>query len=129
MMKREHVPVVVSGLIGGRPARWAPAERMVGDFDGRDRTLEVFNANVADQRASLEAIDRDRARLEEAAGGPLVIIFHSVRQSEARYGEFLAAFERSFPRVIEAPTVLTPPADRCVDRDDDAGPHREPAAA
>lgn len=33
--------------------------------------------------------DTERRQLEAAAGGPIVIIFHSVRQSRERYANFV----------------------------------------
>jgi len=71
--------------------RWA---QPVGDYDGRDRTLQVFNADPGDQRRIREEIDVFRDELERSAGGPLVIIFHSVRQSAERYRELVRAFPK-----------------------------------
>ena len=88
-MRRDLVPFAISRLIGDRPVRWG---RSVGDYEGRDRTLEVFNADPTDQRALLDRIDQDRGPFEEAAGGPLIIIFHSTAQSKERYADFVDAF-------------------------------------
>lgn len=85
-MTRDELPRAVSRLIDNRPVRWA---RTVGDYDGRERTLQVFCADPGDQRALLERVDADRARLEATAGGPLILIFHSVRQSRERYADFV----------------------------------------
>lgn len=125
-MRRELVPLVVSGIIDGRPVRWAPPKRLVGDYDGRDRTLQVFNADPRDQRQLLDAIDAQRGPLEEAAGGPLVIIFHSVKQSAERYSEFVKYF--LYPRTVDAPRDRAPSPEECVDSDQDAGPHRRRVA-
>lgn len=85
-MTRDELPRAISELTDGRPARWA---RTVGDYDGRDRTLQVFCADPRDQRALLARIDADRAQLEAVAGGPLIVIFHSVAQSRERYADFV----------------------------------------
>ncbi len=128
MMKREHVPIVVSGLIGGRPVRWAPTERLVGDYDGRERTLEIFNADVPEQRPILEAVDRERLRLEKAAGGPLVLVFHSVKQSKTRHQEFLTFFESLFPVIeaLPAPALVPWCPDEPGSRTDDPTPQQTP---
>ncbi len=123
-MKREQVPGFVSRIVGRRPVRWLPPERLVGDYDGRDGTLQVFEADARDQRHLLEIIDQHRAMLEEAAGGPLVVIFHSVRQSKERYGDVL----RSFFKPIAAPRDVVLPAEKCVDAEESNGPHRRVAA-
>jgi len=36
----------ISDSLRGRPVRWA--QDVVGDYEGRDRTLEVFNADPAE---------------------------------------------------------------------------------
>jgi len=77
---------MVSHRLEGRPVRWAPRERLVGDYDGRERTLQVFNADAADQRRLLEEIHR--------IASDVVVIFHSVRQSQERYADFLEQFAR-----------------------------------
>lgn len=120
-MNRDRVPFIVSRLLEWRPVRWAT---LVGDYDGRERTLEVFNADPRDQRRFLVEIDKNRKALANAAGGPLIVIFHSVSQTEERYREFA----RAFPRPLRsAPPAVAPPPERCVDVADDSGPHRRAA--
>jgi len=122
-MTREKVPFLVSRLIDCRPVRWATP---VGDYDGRERTLHVFNADLRDQRRLLAEIDRNRKPFEEAAGGPLLIIFHSAKQTQERYAEFA----RSFPRLLRpARPGIAPPAERCMDAAGEDGPHRRDAVA
>ena len=60
-MKRAEVPYVVSSLMGCRPARWAPTARLLGDSDGRERTLEIFNAGPKDQLGLLATLRPLRA--------------------------------------------------------------------
>jgi hypothetical protein len=38
----------ISELLGGRSVRWA--QDVIGDYDGRDRTLEVFDARAETAR-------------------------------------------------------------------------------
>ncbi len=121
-MNREHVPFFVSRLVEGRPVRWVPPERLVGDYDGRERTLQVFNADPTDQSRLRRMIAAHRAELQSAAGGPLVIIFHSRKQSAERHGEFI----RAFPTPV-APHATVPPVEECVDEADESGPHRRVA--
>ena len=75
--------------MGGHPVRWAPRERLVGDYEGRERTLEVFLANAAEQLPLFRGLRGVRAELEAAAGGPLVIIFHTVAETHRLYPEML----------------------------------------
>ena len=127
-MNREVVPFFVSRLIGGRPVRWVPEERSVGDYEGRGRTLEIFNADAKEQRRLLGEIDKHKSEIETASGGPLVVIFHSVRQSEERHAAFLNAFPRPVPSA-RIPGDAVPPPEKCVDEASENGPHRKLAAA
>ncbi|HKY38690.1 MAG TPA: hypothetical protein VJN18_22260 [Polyangiaceae bacterium] len=78
-------------LMGGRPVRWAEPSCSIGDYDGRDRAIEVFNADVKDQRALLRQLRPDRADLEGVAGGPVIVIFHTTSESGRLYAEFVQA--------------------------------------
>jgi hypothetical protein len=118
MMNRDDIAKQVSMLLGDRPVRWLPRERLLVDFDGSSRTLEVFNADPGEQRALLRVLRPHRAALETAASGPIVVIFHTTSETQRLYGEFLAQSARSNiePRIIdwvEGPPhrarVLSPP--------------------
>jgi hypothetical protein len=103
IMIREDIPKQVSALLGGRPVRWVPRDRLLVDFDGSMRTLEVFNADPGEQRELLRALRPHRPALEAAAGGPIVVIFHTVAESRRLYSGFLAEATRSDiePRIID----------------------------
>jgi hypothetical protein len=114
-MKREQVPLAVSKAMGGRPVRWAPPLRAGrrhlrrlaptslllllaacrGDFDGRAHVLEIFMAEAAEQRRLLRAVRARRAKLNAAAGGLIVFVFHTPAESMRLYGPFLAEFQTS----------------------------------
>jgi hypothetical protein len=74
-------------LVDGRPGRWAETRNLLGDYDGRERTLEVFNADARYQRILLRKLRAVRDELERAAGGPVTIIFHTSAESTRLYGE------------------------------------------
>lgn len=78
-------------LMGGRPVRWAHERDSIGDYDGRERTLEVFNADVKDQRQLLRRLRPMRADLELAVGGPVIVIFHTTTESTRLYADFVLA--------------------------------------
>ena len=82
----------VSALLDGRPTRWAEP---VMDYDGRERTLEVFLADAAEQRDMLRRLRPVRSDLQRAAGGPLVIVFHTRAESGRLYADFLDDWRRS----------------------------------
>ena len=124
-MTRDEVPGRVSRLLDGRPVRWAPSSSLFGDYDGRERTLDVFDAEPRDQRRLRGDIDRAlREELQTAAGGPVIVIFHSIKQSAARYGEFV----RSFPRALPDSAPILPLSDNVVDEPDESLTHRRRVA-
>jgi len=75
--QRENWSKRLRDIMDGRPVRWAEARNLIGDYDGRERTLEVFNADAKDQRQLLRRLRPVREDLERAAGGPTIIIFHT----------------------------------------------------
>ena len=75
----------------GRPVRWAAPKHTVGDYEGRDRTLEVFNADAKDQRELLANLRSIRAELEAVAGGPIILIFHTTKESARLHADFVQA--------------------------------------
>ena len=84
---RDQVPQRVSEMVGGRPVRWTPTDVAVGDYDGRDRTLEIFNADVREQLTLLRALRPARSVIERAIGGPLVVLFHTSSETQRLYPE------------------------------------------
>jgi hypothetical protein len=81
--KRATALPFISKLLDGRPVRWA---RIIGQE--QQRMLEVFNTDAKDQRELLGRMHKNRELIEEACGGPFIVIFHSVKQTAERYKEF-----------------------------------------
>jgi hypothetical protein len=77
----------ISSLLSGRPVRWA--QDVVGDYDGRDRTLEVFNADPTEQGDLFRRLRPIRKEMEACAGGPVIVIFHTRAESVRLYSEFV----------------------------------------
>lgn len=131
-MNRDEVPSAVSRRLSGRPVRWATREQLVGDYDGRERTLEVFLADAKDQMALRAAIEVIRSDVAEAAGGPIVLIFHTTKESQRLHAAFLREFASPRPvaKVTRAILQLGEGAyeDRSVKRDEML-PHRLAARA
>ena len=84
---REALRSRLSDLLDGRPVRWA--EHVAGDYDGRDRTLEVFNADPAEQRELFRRLRPVRKEMEALAGGPVIVIFHTRTESARLYSDFV----------------------------------------
>jgi hypothetical protein len=79
----------IGDLLDGRPIRWA--QDVVGDYDGRDRTLEVFNADPAEQDVLFRQLRPLRKEMEAFAGGPVIVIFHTRTESARLYSDFVAS--------------------------------------
>jgi hypothetical protein len=101
----------ISDALSGRPVRWA--KNVVGDYDGRDRTLEVFNADAREQRDLLRRLRPLQAEMAATAGGPVIVIFHTRDESARLYSDFIksALAKEVLPdvdianRVIDAATI------------------------
>lgn len=123
-MKIDAVPLIVAQLLR-RPVRWAPEQALLGEFDGKERTLQVFNTELNEQLRLLEQLEPHRDWLERLAGGPIVVIFFSARQS-LRHADFVSSFEFE-PPIHRVHKHIVVPAANCVDTDSDSGPHRRVA--
>ena len=88
--------------------------------------MEVFLADARDQLALLGAINEAKwAEIEATAGGPIVYLFHTMKESQARHADFLREFDAGLP--VDAKPVAAPqPLLRYVDRAEvRATPHRQ----
>jgi hypothetical protein len=85
MLTRDEIPDRISELLDGRPTRWTPAERLLGDYDGRERTLDVFDAHAVEQRSLLRQLRPLRGAIEQVIGGPLIVLFHTPRETRRLY--------------------------------------------
>ena len=90
-LERKAIPARVSSLLDDRPVRWGETH---GDYDGREHTLEIFDADAGEQRGLLRRLRHVRAELDEAAGGPLVIVFHTRSESRRLYADVIDAWPR-----------------------------------
>lgn len=108
VIDRDAVALRVSELLNGRPVRWA--RNVVGDYDGRDRTLEVFNADPREQRELLRWFRPVREELETAVGGPIIIVFHTRSESARLYADFVtqALADEVTRDVVRAQRALEP---------------------
>ncbi len=90
-LERDTVPMRVSLLLDRRPVRWS---KIAGDYDGRERTLEIFAADMSERRELLRRLRPVRAELDAAAGGPIVLVFHTRAESRRLYADVIDAWYR-----------------------------------
>ncbi|MGE0324396.1 MAG: hypothetical protein AB7K71_06190 [Polyangiaceae bacterium] len=89
MKTREQWAAELPAVFGNRPVRWAPPELTFGDYEGRTRTLEVFNADAREQLGLLKALRPFRTELEGDVGGTVIVIFHTRKESQRLYSDFI----------------------------------------
>jgi hypothetical protein len=78
-------------------------------FDGHERTLQVFYAEVEDRPRLQRALRPLREELDQDAGGPIVFMFFTKFQTERWHmDEVRAWFHRPLP-ADSAPSRETPP--------------------
>jgi hypothetical protein len=65
--------------------RWTDEETSRGDFDGRERSIEVFNVPASQQRTLHRQLKDVRKRAAEILGGPVVVLFHSPEATRRYY--------------------------------------------
>jgi len=118
MLTREQIPDRVSDLLEGRPVRWMPSSRAVGDYDGRERTLEVFEADPREQLDLLRRLRDVRPDIERAIGGPLVVLFHTSAETQRLYPEVRAERYRALAARITEWMVRDYSEDPTFDPDD-----------
>ena len=106
MLTREQIPERVSDLLEGRPTCWMPSSRAVGDYDGRERTLEVFEADPREQLDLLHRLREIRPDIEQAIGGSLVVLFHTSAETQRLYPEGsrgVVSYARGSHRGVDEP--------------------------
>lgn len=67
------------------PLRCVDEETSLGDFDGREVAIDVFNIHVAEQIDFLIRIRRVRDKIREMIGHRGVFIFHSPESTRMHY--------------------------------------------
>src|SRR4030067_695431 len=67
------------------PLRWVDEETSLGDFDGREVAIDVFNIHVAEQIDFLTLIRQVRDKIREMIGHRGVFIFHSPEATRMHY--------------------------------------------
>jgi hypothetical protein len=68
-----------------RPARWASERTTLGDFDARERTLEIFDVLRPEELPLLRSLRPARDWAANLLGGTVVIVFHTPRETERLY--------------------------------------------
>lgn len=68
------------------PLRWADGTTSLGDYDGRDLTIEVFDIPTRRQREFYRAIRQLRDTMLRVHGRAVTFIFHTPEATRQFYG-------------------------------------------
>jgi hypothetical protein len=105
-LTRDQVPELVSTALGGKPVRWAPRGASIGDYDGCDATLDIFDAPAGDQLMLLRRLRAIRDDIDAAAGSAVVFVFHTPFETGRLYPELSAG--RAGPEATTGPDPRRP---------------------
>jgi hypothetical protein len=67
------------------PLRWVDEKTSLGDFDGREVAIDVFNIPVAEQIDFLTQLRQVRNKIREMIGHRCIFIFHSPESTRMHY--------------------------------------------
>jgi hypothetical protein len=74
---RHDVLVLFRRAVGNKPVVWASERTTLGDYEGHDVTLEVFDVPAEEQRDLLRTLRPERQAAADLLGGPVQVVFHT----------------------------------------------------
>ena len=77
MTPRDTVLKAFREALSGLPVHWASSGTTLGDFEGREVTLDVFDVPAWQQRALLRALRPQREEARRLLGARVGIVFHT----------------------------------------------------
>jgi hypothetical protein len=84
--ERECIRERVCSLVNGRPVHWTDERTSLGDFDGREWTLEIFDVPDEQQRELHARLWGLKKLVWEQLHQSLTFIFHTPAETDRLYG-------------------------------------------
>lgn len=81
----EIIRLIENAIIYAYPLRWVDEKTSLGDFDGREVAIDVFNIPVAEQIDFLTQLRQVRNKIREMIGHRCIFIFHSPESTRMHY--------------------------------------------
>ena len=81
----EIIRLIEYATIYAYPLRWVDEKTSLGDFDGREVAIDVFNIPVAEQIDFLTQLRQVRNKIREMIGHRCIFIFHSPESTRMHY--------------------------------------------
>lgn len=72
------------------PLRWADNQTSLGDFDGRDLAIDVFNIPSQEQRAFFRHLRSSRKELHRQLGHTVTFVFHTPEATGEYYAHLFS---------------------------------------
>jgi hypothetical protein len=72
------------------PLRWADDQTSLGDFDGRDLAIDVFNIPPQEQPAFFSELRSIRKELQQRLGRTVTFVFHTPEATAQYYGHLFS---------------------------------------
>jgi hypothetical protein len=69
----------------GRPVFWADERTTLGDFEGRDATLEIFDVPSSEERALFRSLRLLRTWADAQLRVPVLLMFHTPAATRKHY--------------------------------------------
>ena len=85
MNPREKVLKIIREALPGLTVHWASSETTLGDFEGRDVSIDVFDVPGWQQRPLLRTLRRQRDEARLLLGTSLGIVFHTPEATSRYY--------------------------------------------
>jgi hypothetical protein len=83
--EREAIRRQVAQLAGGRPVRWTDARTSMGDFSGRDWTIEVFDVPAVEHQELREQLRELKREVRTRLGHAMTVILHTPENTQKYY--------------------------------------------
>lgn len=78
------------------PVRWADEKTTLGDFEGREFTIDVFRISPKDYRSFLATVEPVRERIKELVGDRCFFVFHTPEATEQHYSHLFPVTKNIF---------------------------------
>ncbi|HEX8703926.1 MAG TPA: hypothetical protein VF815_34160 [Myxococcaceae bacterium] len=83
--ERDFILERVSAIAAGRPVRWSDERTSLGDFDGRDWAIDIFDVPSEEQREVHARLWRLNRLVWKQFHQSLIFIFHTPVETERLY--------------------------------------------
>ncbi|MBI5562878.1 MAG: hypothetical protein HY894_08540 [Deltaproteobacteria bacterium] len=91
------------------PMRWVDEQTTMGDFDGREFTIDVFRVPPSEDFVFLSKIRAARDRIYKMIGSRCLFIFHSPEATRGHYAHLFPDSRLEGLHVTRTPIRLTLP--------------------